>query len=571
MGRLIRTACSILLLTVTFAVTADAARNKKDFDKLSAEILESLQSFYPVQATSMGIHAYDQRLADFSDRSVRDMQNKLTDYTKRLYQYRNFKFDPEDEIDFKLIRSNVEMALVDLKQIAWHKKSPQLYVDEAIDGVYSLLLSQHAPLSERVVLVISRMKQVPDLFATARRNLRKPPEVYIELALESLDSGQRFYQEAAAELMRQFPERADEILKVSTAAREAMNDFSVFLQGITPGDSTSFAIGKQNFDYMLSHQYFVNYDSDSLLRMGENLLAEADEQYQRYKEFVESDYQNGQDSIFVPASFNRQDILDYYQWETDQMRVFLTANEIVSVPDDIAPVRVMETPTFLRSMIGAIAYQPAGPFDDKQEGIFYVRPVPLDLDKAQLAARYRYVHRRGFRGSVVHEAYPGHHLQTQIAARNPSPIRKWQSNMMLTEGWALYCEEMMYNAGLYGGEDPPTWLAILGGIRYRAARIVADVKLHTGQFTYEQCVDFMINTLDAQSESDKEYHRTMVRKYTLTPTRWMCYLVGKKEIERLRDDVAARDGDSFSEEDFYDRLLEEGSIPIPLIREAFGL
>ncbi|MEW5795580.1 MAG: DUF885 domain-containing protein [Candidatus Zixiibacteriota bacterium] len=567
------TTALLILLSLTLLAAPDlsAARNEESFDKLTGEILAALQLFYPVHATEMGIHDYDHRLADYSPGSVRQMRGRLTGFVEKLHQYRNYSFSPEDAIDFKLIRSNVEMTLLDIKEIKWHEKSPQLYIDEAVNGVYFLLLSQHAPLSEKLLSILARMKAVPELFQAARSNLKGPPDVYLDLADESLESANAFYQEVAAELMRQFPERADEILRVSTQAREAMNDFAAFLDGLTPGPATSFAIGKVNFDYMLSHGSFLNYDSDSLLRMGEALLAAAQEEYRLYRQYVDENHQTGRDSVFVPASFRRKDVLDYYRWEIDRVRRFLGDNSVVSVPEDIAPVEVVETPQFLRSMVAGIAYHPAGPFERNQRAIFYVRPLPDTLDPSQRAAFYRYVHRRGFKGSVVHEAYPGHHLQMQLAGRNASLIRRWQSNMLMVEGWALYCEELMYHAGLYGEEDPAMWLAILGGIRYRAARIIADVKLHTGQFTYEQCADWMISTLDAESESDKEYHRKMVRKYTLTPSVWMSYLVGKIEIERLRDEVMQRDGDAFDEQAFYDKLLSFGSIPPALIRASFGL
>ncbi|MCD6250433.1 MAG: DUF885 domain-containing protein [candidate division Zixibacteria bacterium] len=560
----------IPILVLAFGSELKAARNKESFDKLSRQILETLQSFYPVQATSQGIHSYDYRLADFSSGAVKRMKGDLADYTKQLYKYRNYKFSLDDRVNFQLIRSNVEIALLDLREIKWYRKCPQIYIDEAVNGIYFLILSQHAPLSEKLPSIIARMKEVPALFKTATRNLKKPPEEYIDLASESLESAQRFYYEVAGELMGQFPDRADEILRVTTKAREAMAEFAVHLAEMEPGPEKSFAIGRENFEYRLAHEHFLNITADSLLEIGESLLAEAQKAYHSYQEYVENNHQNGRDSVFIPASFNRQDLLDYYQWEVDQAKVFLTTHNILTVPEDIAPVRVEQTPDFLRSMIAGIAYQPSGPFDENQTGIFYVRPIPEDLDPAQLAARYRYVNRRGFKGSVVHEAFPGHHLQMQLAGRNPSPVRKWQSNVFFIEGWALYCEEMMYRAGLYGPEDPAMWLAILGGIRYRAARIVADVKLHTGQFSSKECADWMIEVLDADTESAKDYHRRMVRKYTLTPTVWMSYLMGKIEIERLRDDVKARDGDAFNERKFYDRLLAQGSIPPALIRELFG-
>jgi uncharacterized protein (DUF885 family) len=159
----------------------------------------------------------------------------------------------------------------------------------------------------------------------------------------------------------------------------------------------------------------------------------------------------------------------------------------------------------------------------------------------------------------------------QIAALNTDPVRKWQQNILLIEGWALYCEEMTYHAGLYGKEDPAQWLSILGGIRFRAARIVADVKLHTGQFTYDECVNWMISALDARTDSDKDYIRTEVRRYTISPTVQLSYLIGKMEIEKLREKMMARDGDQFLEINFNDQLLSQGAISPSLIGEALGL
>ncbi|MFQ5452589.1 MAG: DUF885 domain-containing protein [Candidatus Zixiibacteriota bacterium] len=561
----------IILLFILLSANINAAKKKQTFQELSRDILETIQSFYPVRATEMGIHAYDHRFADYSSNSVKQMIKKLNAYEKKLYKYKSKNLSQHDRINFQLIKSNVDIALLDLKRIKWHKKSPQLYVDEAVNGIYFLILSNHAPLSERVVMIISRMKAVPGLFKTARKNIKKPSKIYIEAATSSLESGIQFYKEAAGELMNKFPERADEILRVSTRAQEAMNDFLIYLSELPVGNVTGFAIGKENFNYKLSHEYFLPYDSDSLLKIGQTLFADADKAYREYEAYVDTHHQNGSDSVFVPANFAKQDILDYYNWETEQVKIFLKLNDIITVPENIAAVSVIETPPFLRSMIAGIAYQPAGPFDSIQHGYFYVRPIPDDLERKQLEARYRFIHRRGFKGSVVHEAFPGHHLQMQLAGMNDDPVRKWQYNIMMIEGWALYCEEMMYHYGLYGEEDPAQWLGVLGGIRFRAARIIADVKLHTGQFTYDECVKWMTEALDITSESGKEYIKTEVRRYTTSPTYQMSYLMGKREIMHLLEKAKERDGDNFSLQQFHDALLDEGSIPVTLMWKLMGL
>ena len=553
------------LLIFLSLLTISNVQGKSNFETLSNQILVSIQAFYPVKSTEMGIHSYDYHLADYSSSSVKKMTKSLNKFQTRLYKYKSAKLTREQKINYKLLKSNLDIALLDLRKIRWHKKSPQLYVDEAINGLYFLMLSGHAPMSEKVVAIISRMKQVPALFKTAKKNISKPPQVYIDAALESLESAIEFYKLASGKLMSQFPERADNILKISTRAREAMTDFSSFLIEITPGKETAFSIGKDNFDYKLKHEYFFDFDSDSLLKIGESLLADAQKAYRTYEKYLEDSHQNGADSVYVPKEFNRQDILDYYNWETNQVKIFLEKNNIINVPENIGQLSVIETPPFLRSMHGGIAYQPAGPFDSEQHGYFYVRPIPEDLNRRLLESRYRYVHRRGFKGSVVHEAYPGHHLQLQIAGMNKSKVRKWQFNIMMIEGWALYSEEMMYENGLFGDEDPVQWLGILGGIRYRAARIVVDVKLHTGQFSYDQCVAWMNETLDIETEGQKAYIRKEVRRYTHNPTYQMSYLMGKREILRLREAYKNKHYEDYTLAAFHNWLLEKGSLPPALI------
>lgn len=567
----------MIRIVTTFVLAAlllpasNAYAAKKKFDDFCLEVLETLQSFYPVNATAMGIHAYDNRLTDYSSSSVKKMIDKLTDYEKSLYQYGKQNLTDKQRLNHKLIKSNVDIALLDLKQIKWHNKSGQLYADEVVEGVYSLLLSKHAPMNEKVVTIISRMRTVPTYLATAKKNIRKSPPIYVEAAVETLEGAIDFYKDVAGELMNKFPERADEILKVSTKAREAMDEFSLYLAELPISDAGAFAIGTKNYDYKLTNEYFLDIDADSLLKIGLALVAESDRAYHEYKEYVETRHQNGSDSVYVPDVFTKDDIMNYYNWETEQVKIFIEQNNLVAVPDDIAPITVVETPPFLRSMIAGIAYHPAGPFDTLQQGFFYVRPIPDDLDRRQLEARYRYVHRRGFKGSVVHEAFPGHHLQMQIAARNADPVLKWQMNLQLIEGWALYCEEMMYHAGLYGDEDPAQWLGVLGGIRFRAARIVADVKLHTGQFTVEECYDWMCEMLDADSDANKAYIRNQVRKYTLAPTMPMTYLTGKLEIMKLREAMQRAEGENFNLGRFHDQLLAHGSIPPALLWDVLGL
>jgi uncharacterized protein (DUF885 family) len=188
------------------------------------------------------------------------------------------------------------------------------------------------------------------------------------------------------------------------------------------------------------------------------------------------------------------------------------------------------------------------------------------MDNDQAAALYKFIHRRGFKGWTVHEAYPGHHFQFQLAARHDNDIRKWQFNSLFYEGWAVYSEQMMYQQGLYG-DNERTLANIISWAMFRAGRIILDVKLHTGQITRDEAVTWLMN----EFAFDAGAARTEVNRYTLYPTVQMSYLMGKVEILKLLEAVKEKERDSFSLKNFHDRLLAEGSIPPTLLWEIWDL
>ena len=557
----------VIGLTFILAVSVSAqSKLEKNFAQLTDEILENLQSYFPVKATEHGIHDYDSKLPDYSKKAVNREISKLNKFEVRLHKYSKSNLSDDNRVTLKLIKAEVDMAIWELFRIKWHTRNPYLYADRAVNGIYLILSAEYAPMEIRVQNIIARMKVVPDLIYQAKKNLDNPPPVYIRLAKELTETGIDFYETVRNELSKQLPELSVEIDASSNIAIEAMKDYLNFLGSITPGDPGSFAIGKENFDYLLSHKYMLDYDSDSLLKIGEYELAKVKQEYNDYLEQLNQNDQKT-DSVFVIDCITKDDILAYYQWETDQTLLFLKENDIVTIPKNIGECRVVETPAFLSNMISSIAYNPPGTFSPVQTGYFYVRPIPDNMDEKQREAKYRYIHRRGFKSSVVHEAYPGHHLQFQIAAQIDSDVRKWVENAMFYEGWALYCEEMMYHAGFYGN-DARKYLNILGGIWFRAARIVIDVKLHTGQWTYDEALEWFAKEMDTDK---KGWIVTEVDRYTMYPTIQMAYLTGKLEVMALRDALKAQQGDNFTLKGFHDKFLAESTIPPAMIWDIWGL
>ena len=145
-----------------------------------------------------------------------------------------------------------------------------------------------------------------------------------------------------------------------------------------------------------------------------------------------------------------------------------------------------------------------------------------------------------------------------------SRLRRLADSTLFAEGWALYSEELMYEQGFY--LDPFIRLYQLKDLLWRACRVVLDVGLHTGKVTFMQAVDYlrdqaMIERVNAVAE---------VKRYTLTPTQPMSYLVGKLEILAMRKEAERRLGSRFDLYDFHAALLARGTVPPALVREELA-
>jgi uncharacterized protein (DUF885 family) len=533
------------------------------FRNLSEEVLENYFEFYPVQASEKGVHRYDHLLSNYTPYSIAQEIKKLQDYQLRLKEIDVGSLEIDDQIDYELLSSNIDMYLWNLAQLKEWERNPVLYVDECIYGIYFLLISTSIPLESKIISIEKRLFQIPRLLKEAKENVKNPPRVFVDIALNKLETGIEFFEESISDIAHQFPLDSPMLTTAKLLAVEAMKDYGMHLDSLKEIVDGDFAIGKEFFEYKLNREYLLKVSSEELLALGERFLRDSKTRMER------AESSHSMESRLEPPSpylledeFSKMDILKYYNWEIDDVRTFCENNEIVSIPQDIGECQVFETPSFLQGIIPGVAYLPPPPFDSLQSGIFYVRPIPEEFSEDERQGYSKMVRNREFRGSVVHEAFPGHHLQLSLANRFPSRIRKYQQSSLFTEGWAFYCEEMMVREGLYDGDEDV--IGTLWWAAFRAARVILDVKLQIGEYDFEEGVKFLVDNF---GEDNREYFEKEVKRYCLTPTQPMSYLTGKIQIEDLRKKVKKEMGDEFTSQQFHDMLLAEGSIPLELVEK----
>ena len=171
--------------------------------------------------------------------------------------------------------------------------------------------------------------------------------------------------------------------------------------------------------------------------------------------------------------------------------------------------------------------------------------------------------RAGIESTAFHEAYPGHHLQGAIALEQEHlhPIQRYFFLSGFGEGWGLYSERLADEMGLFSSDVDR--LGLLSNEALRAARLVVDSGMHALGWTRQQSIDYILaHTTETQARAEAETDR-----YIAVPGQATAYMIGNLEIRRLREDAKQKLGARFDIKAFHDVVLEDGSLPLWVLRE----
>ncbi len=213
------------------------------------------------------------------------------------------------------------------------------------------------------------------------------------------------------------------------------------------------------------------------------------------------------------------------------------------------PFEIRQTEAFRAASASAEYNQ--GSADGTRPGIFYV-PI-LDATKFNTTS--------GMESLFLHEAIPGHHYQISLTQENTSlpKFRRFGGHNAYVEGWALYCESLGKELGLY--TDPYQHMGALGDEMHRAVRLVVDVAIHTKGMTREQAIKYMMEN-EAISE---EGATAEIERYMAIPAQALGYKIGALKIRELRTKYEQQLGAKFNIADFHDQILKDGSLPLSVL------
>lgn len=536
----------------------------RTFTALSEEFVELFMKHHPVAATEAGIHDYDHLLPDDSPDGMKARATWLRDLDQRLVASVPWDELPlEPRIDFALLRSRIAALKADLDDVKVAQKNPGLYLDRAFNAVHLLLARSFAPLDERKEAAVARLMAIPEYLESVRPNLKQVPPELLESSLDMAAHGPVFVDEVVRTLLRQFPGEAERLEHAGNRARAGFLHFHEWMeQELKPKAGGTFAIGERWINYKLEREHMLPYTCAELEKIGREHVAHAqvllDDEARRHdpdshwRELIEQGRERTPEANWLREA---------YVAEMDRAKQFVIERRIAPIPAG-EKLEILDTPVFERAMLPYAAYQAPAPFDADTTGVFYVTPIDIRRPKAEQAAQLGAHCTPALPIIALHEGYPGHHLQLTHANRAATRLRRIVHSEVFAEGWALYCEELMWEQG-YFTADPLTRLFQLRDLLFRACRVVVDMGLHSGRMTPGQAIEYLVEEVML----DQSIAIAEVRRYCMTPTQPMSYLVGKLQILELRSEAQRKLGARFELHDFHAALLASGTIPLALVRE----
>jgi uncharacterized protein (DUF885 family) len=545
----------------------------KEFNNLVDEILEFRWKDSPVNATFSGIHKYDDKLDKTDPESRRQHLKRAKEYLKKLDRFtpvskthsEKARLSIDEKMDWKMLRNSLEVEIAWEEKLRWPQRLASIYPETALFGSYILLLRDFAPLSPRMKSVLGRLKQVPRLMKEGKENLRRGrdiPKIWTQIAIETTVSGKEFFKQMIPLFAEKVPRLRKELLAANQKALSAFDDYEDFLKKrLLPRSKGQFAIGEKFFNFLLSVHHQLPYTADNLLSMGNRIIKETQAEMKFLAKKI--DPQKRWTEIVADLKKNypsKESLLEFYKKEMAKARDFVKKRDLVTIPKGES-LLIVETPIFQRNVIPYGAYMPPAPFEKKQEGMFWVTPINEKLPQKQQEEQLQGHNSYGAVLTALHEAYPGHHLQLVHSNKIKSKVRRQFGTSLFAEGWALYCEELMYEEGFY--TKPQTRLLQLKDQLWRACRVVIDASLHTHRMSFDRAVEMLVDV----AKLEKTNAIAEVKRYSYDPTQPMTYIMGKMEILKLRDDFKKASGKAFNLKKFHDQLLSYGTIPIRMVRE----
>jgi uncharacterized protein (DUF885 family) len=514
-----------------------------------------------VQATAVGVHAYDARLDDVSAAAVGRRSAELKTYLAKFEAIDPSALTADDALDRTLILNAIHDELLSTDTLQDWKHNPDTYTSLASGSVFLLIARNFAPLETRMRDAIARERAIPAMLGRAKSNIVSVDAMTQQISAEDAQGALGFFDKTVPSAFSPVKNASlqNQLKSANAAAMTALRGYAAWIRSLKP--KGTFAIGRDAYEKKLQYEDALSMPIEQYLAYGQSALARTRAQYIATAKKI--DPHKTPQQVFASLAKDYpppSQLLTKATSDLKRLRAFVISHHIITMPPD-ADITVIPTPPFERAFITAAEDSPGALETVATQAYYYVTPPNPAWPAARTKGFMAQFNNYEFPIISAHEVYPGHFTNFAIDKHlKLSLTRKMLSSSEFAEGWAHYSEQMMVDQG-WGNGDPKVRLAQLEEALLRECRYVAGVKLHTAGWTVKQAEQLFQNQCFqtpavALEESMRGTQDPMYGYYTL----------GKLMILKLREDYRKKTGSAFTLEKFHDALLAHGDPPIPLLR-----
>ncbi|GAA5525743.1 hypothetical protein Maes01_02315 [Microbulbifer aestuariivivens] len=569
----------------TVVATANASGNNQsssdsaeNFDALSTQMMTELWRLFPSWAISEGYYAVADQLQVPDDTYREKVLQFSRRYRDRFSAINTEALDSNDRSDLVLILNFLNRLEWQITEFQSHLWNPAEY---NVSHPFALILNtEYAPLDTRLRTFSERLKKVPAYYRAAEQTLQKPASPQLMLAIEQNEGAMSVFGEAAEEKLAQsgLSEGEKKVFRQRlAAARKAIEEYITFLQTRhaeleISQDYRNFRIGGDLYEQKFKYEIQIGMTGKQLY---ERALADKEKLHDKMAELASElwpKYFPGQKppkdrlqkiAMVLDKLSEHHATKETFKAEVEkqipELVAFVKEKDLLTL-DENKPLVVRTTPPYMRGFSVASINAP-GPYDKGANTYYNVMPIEEFSDE-RADSLLREYNQYLMQILNIHEAIPGHYTQLVYANQSPSLIKSILGNGAMVEGWAVYTEQMMLEAG-YGDFSPELWLMYYKWRLRVLINTLLDYEIQVKGIDERRALDLMVRQgFQQQAEAMGKWRRATLSQVQLTS-----YYAGYADILALREEMKAKLGDDFDLKTFHEKFLSYGNAPVPVIRE----
>ncbi len=557
-----------------------------EFELFKENFLRRTWELNPSRAVYVGYYKHDDQLL-VPNGALRAQHRSF--YVHELQALKSFdanRLSTGNASDLAIIEARLRSSIWYIDEFRDYEWNPAKYNPAGAFGV--ILNTDYKPLSERMMAISKRLEKVPAYYDAAKANIKRPTQEHLALAIQQGAGAIAMFETSIAEKLEQAELTETQNLTLLAnleLATKASKSYVAWLneqQELIEKNSHSaeskeeltrgFRIGAELYEQKFKHDIGSSYSAEELYNLALQAKKDLHSEMIRITNELWSKYfpdsEAPQDNLVAVKQLidklsdkhvARDQFVNEIRRQMPIIQAFMDDNDLLD-SDPSRPLVVRLTPEYQRGIAGASVNAP-GPYDATANTYYNVSPLD-DYTDEQAESYLREYNHWILQILNIHEATPGHYTQLVHANKSPSKIKSIFANSAMIEGWAVYSERMMLEAG-YGNNEPEMWLMYSKWNLRVVMNTILDYSVQVLGMERDAALDLLINqAFQQQTEAEGKWRRATLSQVQLTS-----YFTGYSEIYAFREELKQSMGDDFDLKEFHNTFLSYGSAPVPVIKK----